>query len=100
MLDGEAEAITRKAIELAKAGDSIAMRLCLERIAPPRKDRLVTLDLPDDIAAAMSAAVAAMAKGEITPSEAATIVGLLDAQRRGLELTAVEQRLVALEQKP
>jgi hypothetical protein len=100
MLDGEAEAITRKAIELAKAGDSIAMRLCLDRIAPPRKDRLVTLDLPDDIAAAMAAAVAAMAKGEITPSEAATIVGLLDAQRRGLELTAVEQRLVALEQKP
>ena len=34
LLDGEADAITRKAIEMAKAGDSIALRLCLDRIAP------------------------------------------------------------------
>jgi hypothetical protein len=39
LLDGEAETITRKAIELAKEGDLTALRLCLDRIAPPRKDR-------------------------------------------------------------
>ena len=38
LLDGEAEALTRKAIELAKAGDLVALRLCLDRICPPRKD--------------------------------------------------------------
>src|SRR5215204_4346329 len=32
LLDGEAEALTRKAIELAKAGDLVALRLCLDRI--------------------------------------------------------------------
>src|SRR5690348_6513429 len=37
LLDGEAEAITRKAIELALEGDGPALRLCLERVAPPRK---------------------------------------------------------------
>ena len=37
LLEGEAEAITRKAIELAKAGDGPALRLCLDRIAPARR---------------------------------------------------------------
>ena len=37
LLDGEAEQITRKAIEKAKAGDMVAIRLCLDRIAPPEK---------------------------------------------------------------
>src|SRR5215213_10832715 len=46
LLDGEAEALTRKAIELAKAGDLVALRLCLDRICPPRKDRPVTFTLP------------------------------------------------------
>lgn len=34
LLDGEAQAITRKAIEKALEGDGIALRLCLERIVP------------------------------------------------------------------
>ena len=31
LLDGEAEKLTRKAIEMALAGDTVAMRLCLDR---------------------------------------------------------------------
>src|SRR5215203_2183869 len=46
LLEGEAEALTRKAIELAKAGDGPALRLCMDRIAPPRKDRHVPFALP------------------------------------------------------
>src|SRR3954452_9238818 len=34
LLEGEAEEIGRKAIELANAGDTVALRLCLERIPP------------------------------------------------------------------
>jgi hypothetical protein len=41
LLDGEADALTRKAIELAKEGDTTALRLCIERILPARKDRPV-----------------------------------------------------------
>ena len=33
LLDGEAEELTRKAIELAKAGDIPALRICLDRRA-------------------------------------------------------------------
>ena len=41
LLDNESDGLTRKAIELAKNGDLQALRLCLERILPPRKDRPV-----------------------------------------------------------
>jgi hypothetical protein len=46
MLEGEAERITRKAIDLALGGDLTAIRLCMERLLPPRKDRPVQIDLP------------------------------------------------------
>jgi hypothetical protein len=46
LLDGETEALTRKCIELAKEGDMVAMRLCLERILPARKSRSVSISLP------------------------------------------------------
>src|SRR5215204_2547200 len=46
LMEGEAEAITRKAIELAKGGDGPALRLCMDRIYPPRKDRPVRFRLP------------------------------------------------------
>ncbi|MFC3636129.1 DUF5681 domain-containing protein [Camelimonas fluminis] len=43
LLAGEAGRITHKAIEMACGGDTVALRLCLERLAPPRKDRPVPL---------------------------------------------------------
>src|SRR5215469_6310208 len=44
LLDGEAEALTRRAVERALEGDATALRLCLERIIPPRRGRAVRLD--------------------------------------------------------
>jgi hypothetical protein len=41
LLAGESEALTRKAVELALAGDPTAMRLCIERLLPPRRERTV-----------------------------------------------------------
>jgi hypothetical protein len=68
--------IGRKAVELAKSGDTVALRLCLERIAPVRKGRPISLLLPAisspaDVTSAMSAIDSQMAEGEITPEEAA-----------------------------
>src|SRR3712207_2458073 len=75
LLEGEADKLTRKAVELALAGDTTALRLCLERIAPPRKERAVAFALPDlataqDAVRAMVTLVGAAAAGELTPSEA------------------------------
>jgi hypothetical protein len=102
LLDGEAEALTRKAIELALAGDVIALRLCLERILPPRRERpmefsLPTLRSPADLAAAMAALAGAAAAGEIMLGEAAEFAKLLETYTRALETTEFEWRLRALE---
>jgi hypothetical protein len=80
LLEGEAEALTRKAVELALEGDTTALRLCLERLVPPRKDRSITFELPpvvtvDNAAAALGAVLVAVADGRITPSEALAVTG-------------------------
>ena len=77
-LDGQAIALTQKAIDLALAGDMTAIRLCLDRVLPPRKDRPVTFALPpiesaQDAAATVSAVLEAVAAGEITPADAGEI---------------------------
>lgn len=102
LLDGEADAITRKAIEMAKGGDTVALRLCLDRIAPVRKDRPVEFALPpietsSDIVIATSALLAAVAAGDLTPSEAAELGKLVDAHVRAIEVTEIQERLDALE---
>ena len=102
ILDGEAEAITRKAIEMAKAGDTVALRLCLERIAPPRKERAVRFDLPPietaaDAVKASAALVQAVAAGELTTGQAAELGKLVESYVRGLEAADLEQRIIALE---
>ena len=102
LLDGEAEAITRKAVELAKAGDTVALRLCLDRLAPVRKDRPVTFALPRiettaDLPKASAALLEAVASGELTPSEAAELGKLVEAHVRAIEVTDMAARLEALE---
>ncbi len=47
LLDGEAEALTRKAIDKAEEGDMTALRLCLDRVVPPRRERPVLFPLPE-----------------------------------------------------
>ena len=46
LLDGESEALTRRCIDLAMEGDPTALRLCLSRILPVRRERTIELDLP------------------------------------------------------
>ncbi len=104
LLDGEAEALSRKAVELALKGDARALRMCLERIVPPRRDRPVAFKLPpltsaDDAAKAAAALLDAVASGELTPSEAAELGRLLDSFVRALEATEFERRLAALEEE-
>jgi hypothetical protein len=59
LLDGEAEALTHQAVTLAPSGVTTALRLCLERIATPRRDAPVAFALPAMQSARDSAAAAA-----------------------------------------
>jgi hypothetical protein len=102
LLDGEAEALTRRAIELALAGDGSALRLCLERLVPARRDRPIAFELPaietaSDASRAMGAILVAVAAGDVTPSEAEAVGKLIETHLRALEATEFERRLGALE---
>ena len=102
MLDGEAERLTRKCIDLALSGDTVALRLCIERLCPVRKDRAVSFPLPPintardaaNIAAAVTEAVAA---GQITPSEAGEIGKLIEAYVRAYHAAELDDRTAPLE---
>ena len=101
LLDGEAQAITRKAIEMAKAGDGTAMRLVMERLIAPRRDRAVPFALAkvqsptDALGAAVLEAVAA---GKLTPSEAAELSKIIDSFVRVAEAADLAQRIKRLEE--
>jgi hypothetical protein len=104
LLEGEAEGLTRKAIELALKGDTTALRLCLERLAPPVKSRRVAFPLPEiktaeDLPAAMAAVTEAMAGGTLAPDEAATIAGVIEIKRKTIETADIERRLAVLERQ-
>jgi hypothetical protein len=75
LLEEGAEPLISKAMTMALAGDTAAMRLCLERILPARRDRLIHLDLPPignakEISGALSTILTAIGEGQITPGEA------------------------------
>jgi Family of unknown function (DUF5681) len=104
LLDGEAEALTRKAVELALEGNAVALRLCLERIVPPRRGRPVQLGLPPlrgtaDLADTMAAITTAAACGAITPGEAAEMARVVEIFVRAVETSDLERRLKKLEER-
>lgn len=102
LLDGEAEAITRKAVEMALEGDVTAMRLVMDRIMPPRRDRPVMFTFPKlekagDAVKATAALAEAVANGDITPGEAGELAKLVDGFTKAVELHEIQQRLNKLE---
>jgi hypothetical protein len=102
MFEGESEAIIRAAIDLAKEGDTTAVRLCLDRIAARPRDRAITFELPAlhsavDAASALAAITAAVTAGELTPSEAGELFKLVDGFARMLEARIFEERVAKLE---
>ena len=81
-----------------------ALRLCLDRILPPRKGRPVTLDLPAvtnaaKVQTALTSIVTAASEGEITPDEAGALATIIEVQRRAIETVELEARLRAVEER-
>ncbi len=102
LLDGEAEAITRKCVELAKNGRPVALKLCLERILPPVKERTIQLDLQGlrnlaEVIQAMGQIFEQVADGRIGPQEGSTLMGMLATTQKAFETVQLEQRIAALE---
>ena len=101
LLDGESEALTRKAVELALEGNVIALRLCLERIAPAFKAISPTIEfsqpLPKTLTEQARSFVSAVAKGEIPSDTATQMVSALANVAKIEEFEKIKSRLEALE---
>jgi Family of unknown function (DUF5681) len=104
LMQDDAKVIVQAVLDAAKGGDMTAARLVLDRISPVRRGRPVYLELPSaktafDVSAAMTALTMAMARGDITPDEAATVAAVFEVRRKALETEELELRLQALEER-
>lgn len=105
LLAEDAETIVRVVVDAARNGDLTAARLVLERIAPPRKDYPVNIDLPkveglQDAPRILGAILNAVAGGELTPSEGEGLTRLVEGFAKSIELVDLERRITELERRP
>lgn len=103
LLRPHAEDMVAKAVELAKGGDTTALRLCLERILPPLKGKDTAVSVPaiasaHTLAEKAHAVMDAAADGSITPTEAATLMQSLTGLSRVIEINDLEKRIAVLEE--
>jgi hypothetical protein len=100
LLEGEADEIVRKGMELAKAGNVVMLKFFLSRIVPP--ERTITFDWPgvnsaDDAPEALGAIMRLVSEGTITPSEGAALASVVHTYSRVVENADLVKRLDLLE---
>ena len=80
------------------SSDVTALRLCLERLIPPARERPLDIDrLSDDPATAMGEIIQAVVDGDLLPSEGKRLTGMVKARVELTALREIEERLAALE---
>ena len=102
LLERDATALTRKAVEMALEGDGAALKLCLDRLLPPKRpgDRhLDPIALPASPAEALDAILGAVAGGELLPAEGERLASLVKVKVELSALAEIEARLAALEER-
>jgi hypothetical protein len=104
LLESHAEELIEKTIQVALAGEIPALKICLERLIPLRRQRPIHLALPElgapgALGQTTLALIQAVAAGEVTPEEAESVARLLLAHSQVVAADDHEARLAALEAK-
>jgi Family of unknown function (DUF5681) len=104
LLDGESEALMQRLIDLAKMGDDLALRLCVERMLAPQRERPVPLKLPriesdQDARRASAEVMDALGEGEITPKEAEHLLRAVAGAAMIMQSTEIAARLNWIEER-
>jgi len=100
----DAEVLARVAIDLAKAGDIAALRLCLDRVCAPHRHRPMAFDMPAlgvaaDAVGAMRNLMEGLAEGEVSAPEAAGLAKVIEGFTKALTTFDLDKRLVDLERR-
>jgi hypothetical protein len=104
LIDGQAQEIVQKAIAMAASGDPTALRIVMDRLCPPRRERTISLAMPSiksasDLIMAAAALTDATAAGDITPSEAASLSTLVGNVAKAIETVEIVARLERIEEQ-
>jgi ERCC4-type nuclease len=94
--------LVTKAIDLALAGDVGALRLCIERLAPPLKsisDAVVIAGLADakTLTEKSEAIVHALGKGAVSPTVAGELLTAVGSLAKAMEVDELTRRVSNLE---
>ena len=103
MFEADSPALIKRLIEVAKEGDVAALRLCIDRICPPQRERPAAIELPPmtsavDAVAAMGAIMQAIGDGDLGAQEAAELAKLVTGFSQTITTADLEQRVCQVEQ--
>jgi len=100
LFEPHADALIQKVINLALDGDTTCLKMCIDRLVSPFRAKNATVIL-DDITGTLTAKgekiITAMGNGEVTPSDASSMLSALAAQSRIIEIEELEKRISDLE---
>lgn len=102
LLQPHAKELIKVAVDLAKMGDGAALKICMDRLVAPIREEPIHVTVPkitgpDDCTTAQAAVLNAVACGEMLPSEGQVLSGLIEAQRRAYETTALAKQLADIQ---
>jgi hypothetical protein len=102
LVEGEAELLVQKLLELAKAGDVTCLRMLLDRLWPARKGQPVKVLMPpinsaQDLLPAIASLWSEVREGRLTPDEASSLSIVVDRTIQAIELRDISSRIEALE---
>jgi Family of unknown function (DUF5681) len=102
LFEGEVAEVARKAVELARAGNTDCIRLILDRVAPaPRgrrvRFRLLQVSSTDDLVRAVNCILKAVSSGTLTVEEGHALASAVELGGRIFEVAELGERIAALE---
>ena len=104
LLDEYAPHLVRQCIASALKGDPSAMRMCMERISPARRDSSIRISLPpvrtaQDVDKAGEKVTQAVWRGDTTPADGGRMMNIFESRIRVIESVQLESRIEKLEEK-
>jgi hypothetical protein len=102
LVEGQAEQLIQKVLELAQAGNVVALRMVLDRVWLPRKGQPVDIVMPpikssQDLFPALASIWTAIREGRLTPEEASALSIVVDRSIQAIQLHDHGKRIEALE---
>ena len=104
LVEGQAEKLVQKALDLAHAGDVPCLKMVLARLWPVRKGQPVKVVMPpintsEDLIPAIASIWEGLRDGHLTPDEAGLLSIVMERSIQALEQYSITKRLEALEEE-